>query len=75
MLRSSVFRIGQALVTLWVTSVLVWALLLLAPGDPARTVLAARGIANPPPALIAATRRQLGLSGPVGPRYWLRSIA
>jgi ABC-type dipeptide/oligopeptide/nickel transport system permease component len=69
-LRSSAFRIGQALVTLWVTSVLVWTLLLLAPGDPARTVLAARGIANPPPALIAATRRQLGLSGPVAPRYW-----
>ena len=70
MLRSSAFRIGQALVTLWVTSVLVWALLLLAPGDPARTVLAARGVANPAPALIAATRRQLGLSGPVVPRYW-----
>ena len=70
MLRSSAFRIGQALLTLWVTSVLVWALLLLAPGDPARTVLAARGIADPPPALIAAMRRQLGLSGPVAPRYW-----
>jgi ABC-type dipeptide/oligopeptide/nickel transport system permease component len=69
-LRSSAFRIGQALLTLWVTSVLVWALLLLAPGDPARTVLAARGIANPTPALIAATWRQLGLSGPVVPRYW-----
>jgi ABC-type dipeptide/oligopeptide/nickel transport system permease component len=69
-LRSSAFRIGQALLTLWVTSVLVWALLLLAPGDPARTVLAARGVANPTPALIAATRRQLGLSGPVVPRYW-----
>ena len=70
MLRSSAFRTGQALVTLWVTSVLVWALLLLAPGDPARTVLAARGVADPTPALIAGTRVQLGLSGPVVPRYW-----
>ena len=70
MLRSTAFRLGQALLTLWVTSVLVWALLLLAPGDPARLVLSARGIQNPPPALIAVTRRQLGLSGPVVPRYW-----
>jgi ABC-type dipeptide/oligopeptide/nickel transport system permease component len=69
-LRSSAFRVGQALLTLWVTSVLVWAMLLLTPGDPARTVLAARGVSDPPPALIAATRRQLGLSGPVMPRYW-----
>jgi ABC-type dipeptide/oligopeptide/nickel transport system permease component len=69
-LKATAFRIGQALLTLWVTSVLVWALLLLAPGDPARTVLAARGVADPTPALIAATRRQLGLSGPVVPRYW-----
>ena len=70
MLRSSTIRIGQALLTLWVTSICVWALLLLAPGDPARTVLAARGVADPTSALIAATRRQLGLSGPVVPRYW-----
>jgi len=33
-------------------------------------VLAARGVSDPTPALIAATRRQLGLSGPVVPRYW-----
>jgi ABC-type dipeptide/oligopeptide/nickel transport system permease component len=73
LLRSAAFRLGQAIATLWVTSVLVWALMLLAPGDPARTVLAARGISDPTPALIAATRRQLGLSGPVVPRYlhWL----
>jgi len=69
-LRSSAVRVGQALLTLWVTSILVWAMLLLAPGDPARTVLAARGVSDPPPALIAATRRALGLSGPVVPRYW-----
>jgi ABC-type dipeptide/oligopeptide/nickel transport system permease component len=73
LLRSAAFRLGQAVATLWVTSVLVWALMLLAPGDPARTVLAARGVSDPTPALIAATRRQLGLSGPVVPRYlhWL----
>jgi ABC-type dipeptide/oligopeptide/nickel transport system permease component len=69
-LRSSAVRVGQALVTLWVTSVLVWTLLLLAPGNPARTVLEARGIQQPTPALIAATHRQLGLDGSPVTRYW-----
>ncbi|ONH27570.1 ABC transporter permease [Pseudofrankia asymbiotica] len=63
-------RAGQALVTLWVTSAAVWAMLLTAPGDPARTVLAARGVAEPNPAQIAATRVQLGLDQPVPARYW-----
>jgi ABC-type dipeptide/oligopeptide/nickel transport system permease component len=69
-LRVVATRVGYAVATLWVTSILVWALLLLAPGDPARTVLAARGIAQPTPALIAQTRHQLGLQGAVVPRYW-----
>lgn len=70
MFRVVATRLTYALATLWVTSVLVWALLLLAPGDPARTVLAARGIADPSPALVTATRHQLGLEGSVIPRYW-----
>jgi ABC-type dipeptide/oligopeptide/nickel transport system permease component len=69
-LRAVLTRLGQALVTLWVTSVLVWALLLFAPGDPARTVLAARGVSTPTPALIAETRRRLGLDDALLPRYW-----
>lgn len=70
MLRAALTRLGQALVTLWVTSVLVWALVLFAPGDPARTVLAARGVSAPTPALIAQTRRRLGLDDALVPRYW-----
>jgi ABC-type dipeptide/oligopeptide/nickel transport system permease component len=70
MARALATRLSQALITLFVTSVLVWAMLLIAPGDPARTVLAARGIATPSPALIDTTRGQLGLDGPVLPRYW-----
>lgn len=63
-------RAGQALLTLWVASVLTWTLLLLAPGDPAQTVLAARGIDQPSPALVQATRRQLGIGGSAPARYW-----
>ncbi len=70
MLAATARRAAQALLTLLATSVAVWALLLLAPGDPARTVLAARGIDQPAPALIAATREQLGVQGPVAARYW-----
>jgi ABC-type dipeptide/oligopeptide/nickel transport system permease component len=69
-LAAAARRFGQALLTLWVTSVLVWAMLLIAPGDPARTVLAARGVAEPNPAQIAATTKQLGLDQPALPRYW-----
>ena len=73
MLKALTLRVAQAVLTLWVTSVLAWVLLLHAPGDPARTVLGARGIVTPTPALLAATRKQLGLDGPVLPRYghWL----
>ncbi len=70
MLLASARRAAQGLGTLLAASVAIWAMLLLAPGDPARTVLAARGVADPPPALIAQTRDQLGLSGPVPARYW-----
>lgn len=70
MLRTVVVRAGQALVTLWATSVLAWCLLLMTPGDPAKTVLAARGILEPSPAQVTAMQHQLGLDGPVLPRYW-----
>lgn len=64
---------GQALLTLWASSVLVWSLLLLAPGDPARRVLAAKNIVNPNPLQVSAERTKLGLRGSPVHRYlrWL----
>jgi ABC-type dipeptide/oligopeptide/nickel transport system permease component len=69
-------RAGQALVTLWVASVLVWALLLMAPGDPALAVLAANDITNPNPLQVSAERAKLGLDGSPASRYlhWLAGV-
>lgn len=52
---------------------LVWAIVPLAPGDPAVATLQARGAANPPPAAIEAVRGQLGLDRPLPLQYvdWL----
>ena len=68
--RVVAWRVGQALVTLWVASVLVWTLLLLAPGDPARAVLAANDISNPNPLRLRTERALLGLNGSPVSRYW-----
>jgi ABC-type dipeptide/oligopeptide/nickel transport system permease component len=66
-------RLLQALATLWGASVLVWALVPLAPGDPATRVLLARGVQAPHQAQIAAVRRELDLDRPLPERYgrWL----
>jgi len=66
-------RALQALATLWGASVLVWALVPLAPGDPASRVLSARGVLAPKPAQIAAVRAELDLDRPLAQRYgrWL----
>ena len=63
----------QAGMTLLCASVVVWSLLLLAPGDTAERVLIAGGESNPTTAEIAQERMQLGLSGPPWSRYieWL----
>jgi ABC-type dipeptide/oligopeptide/nickel transport system permease component len=53
--------LGTALATVAGAAALIWALQLLAPGDPARRVLAAQGITDPLPAQVAATRHELGL--------------
>jgi ABC-type dipeptide/oligopeptide/nickel transport system permease component len=50
-------------------SVLLWSLLLLAPGDPARRVLAARNIVHPNPLQVATERRLLRLNGSPVSRY------
>jgi ABC-type dipeptide/oligopeptide/nickel transport system permease component len=47
----------------------VWSLLLLAPGDPARRVLAGRNIVHPNPLQVAAERRLLNLDGSPVRRY------
>jgi ABC-type dipeptide/oligopeptide/nickel transport system permease component len=69
-------RLAQAFLTLFVASVLVWSLLLLAPGDPARRVLNSRGILNPTEAQITQTREELGLTRPAYSRYadWLSRV-
>jgi ABC-type dipeptide/oligopeptide/nickel transport system permease component len=67
-------RFIQAVLSMLGASVLVWALLPLAPGDPALRTLHARGVENPRPAEIAAMREELGLNRPVVTQYfrWLR---
>lgn len=68
-------RVGIALGTLLAASIIIWCLLLLAPGDPATGVLHARGVLEPDPAQVAAMRAQLGLNGNPVVRYldWLWS--
>ena len=60
--------LGTALATLAGAAALIWALQLLAPGDPARRVLAAQGITDPLPAQLSATRHELGLDQPAPER-------
>ena len=63
-------RFAQAVLTMLGASVLVWALLPLAPGDPALRTLQARGIENPRPAEIAAMREELQLDRPAVVQYF-----
>jgi ABC-type dipeptide/oligopeptide/nickel transport system permease component len=66
-------RLVQALATLLFASILIWSLILLTPGDPARRVLNARGVENPRATQIAAVHHELGLDRPAYERYasWL----
>ena len=69
-------RVGQAVVTLTVGSVLVWSLLALAPGDPARRVLQANNVSHPTAEQVEAKRSELGLAGSPVARYgrWLAGV-
>lgn len=69
-------RIAQALLTALAASVLVWALLPLAPGDVAERVLLARGVQDPSPAEIEAAREALGLNAPLVLQFfnWLGGV-
>jgi ABC-type dipeptide/oligopeptide/nickel transport system permease component len=66
-------RCAQALVTLLGASVLIWAILPLAPGDPALRTLQALGVENPREAEVEAMRRELQLDRPPWRQYgtWL----
>lgn len=62
-------RLGQALLTLGGAGVLIFGMLALAPGDPARRVLEARGVTSPSPPAIAAVRAELGLDDALFVRF------
>ncbi|MGH9907109.1 MAG: hypothetical protein ACRD8U_16180 [Pyrinomonadaceae bacterium] len=66
-------RLVQAFLSMLGASILIWALLPLAPGDPALRTLLARGIDNPRPAEIDAMRKELRLDRPAPVQYstWL----
>lgn len=70
-------RLGQALVSLLVVSVVIWALMALTPGDPAQRILRARGIVDPTAEQVAMLRAELGLDRPLLLRYieWMAGLA
>lgn len=63
----------EALITLLGASVLIWCLLPLAPGDPARMILVAQGIPEPNPDQLAELSDRLHLDSPLFSQYlhWL----
>lgn len=62
-------RVAQALLTALGASLLVWALMPLAPGDPALRVLVSRGVTDPTPREVSAQRTELGLDRPLIEQY------
>lgn len=66
--------LGQALLAMFGASILIWALLPLAPGDTAERILQSRGVENPTPAEISAVREELNLDRPLPAQYleWLK---
>ncbi|MCG7492010.1 ABC transporter permease [Thalassobius sp. Cn5-15] len=73
---AALIRLGQAALTALAACVIVFALLPLAPGDPANRVLLARGVETPTPAEIEATRVELGLYDPMPVQFinWLGNV-
>lgn len=73
---AALLRIGQALLTALAASVIVWALLPLAPGDVARRVLLARGMQDLTAAEIESAREELGLNDPLTIQFlnWLGGV-
>src|SRR5690606_15531245 len=67
--RAVLHRLGQAAVTLAAAGMIVFGMLAVTPGDPARRVLEARGVTEPSPAAVAAVRAELRLDDPVVVRF------
>lgn len=70
-------RLGQAVLATLAASLIVWALLPLAPGDPAYRVLTARGVTDPTPLEIGEMRREMGLDRSLAAQYvaWVGRVA
>lgn len=70
---AALWRCGQALLTALAACVLVWAMMPLAPGDPAERVLLARGVNEPTAAEIEGAREALGVNEPLPVQFinWL----
>ncbi|WP_218604573.1 ABC transporter permease [Pseudonocardia abyssalis] len=68
-MRAVLTRLVQALVTLAGAGALVFGMLAVTPGDPARRVLEARGVTEPSPPAIAAVRAELRLDDPLPLRF------
>ena len=68
MTRYLVQRLFSALITIWVTTVIVTMLIHLVPGDPVR-IMYAQWQASPEQ--IEAVRQNLGLDKPVHTQYWM----
>jgi ABC-type dipeptide/oligopeptide/nickel transport system permease component len=69
-------RVLQAILTALGASILIWALLPFAPGDPALRILQAQGREDPDPILIAQMRQEMGLDQPLPLQYiaWLGRV-
>ncbi|WP_218590584.1 ABC transporter permease [Pseudonocardia oceani] len=67
--RAVLGRLGQALLTLAGAGLLIFGMLAVTPGDPARRVLEARGVTEPSPPAIAAVRAELRLDDPLPLRF------
>ena len=76
-LAAALPRAVQALLTALGASVIIWAILPLAPGDPADRVLRSQGVDHPLPAQIEAVRAEFGLDRPLVAQYadWLSRAA
>lgn len=68
-MRTVLRRIRQALVTLAGAGLIVFGMLAVTPGDPARRVLEARGVTSPSPVAVAAVREELRLDDPQAVRF------
>ncbi|EPX78643.1 ABC transporter permease [Salipiger mucosus] len=77
MIRSTLRRLAQAGLTALAASLLVWAMLPLAPGDPAYRILKSQAPEHEPyPAEIAELRADMGLDRPLPVQYlaWLGRV-